>query len=72
MSKYPIIDLDNHVEDKYNAGGAGVSGGTSAGSPGVSSAGAMGGSTNKGLRSLPKNADERARAFALKQLRKNK
>lgn len=45
-------------------------GGTGAGSPGVSSAGAMGGFTNKGLRPLSKTADERAKAYALKQLRK--
>lgn len=69
----------NKSEDSYNeedtfdgGGGAAGGGGTGAGSPGMSSVGNMGGSTNRGLRPLKKNEESSAKAFALKKMLNNK
>lgn len=47
-------------------------GGCGAGSPGMSSVGSMGGNTNKGMKALPKGAEERTKAYVLNQMNKGK
>jgi hypothetical protein len=49
------------MDNNYNVG---------AGSPGASGVSSMGGNTNRGLKPLPKGAEERAKAYVIKQLNK--
>jgi hypothetical protein len=51
------------MDNNYNVG---------AGSPGASGVGSMGGNTNRGLKPLPKGAEERAKAYVNRSLLKDK
>lgn len=58
----------NHSLERNFDGGMG---GTGAGSPGVSSAGNMGGNTNRGMRALKPGEESKAKVFALKKMRES-